>query len=72
MDQRIDTRDIITIPNLLSFFRIVLAGVFALVFYHARSGMRLYWATDGFRGRKDRPALSHGFRTGEGAGSDCR
>ena len=44
MDQRIDTRDIITIPNLLSFFRIVLAGVFALVFYHARSGMRLYWA----------------------------
>ena len=44
MDQQIDTRRIMTIPNLLSMFRIVLAGVFALVYFNAKSRSGFYWS----------------------------
>ena len=44
MDQRADTRKILTIPNLLSMFRVVLAGVFALIFFQAKSRADFYWS----------------------------
>ena len=44
MDRQIDTERIFTIPNILSMFRIVLAGVFALVYFNAKTRTGFYWA----------------------------
>lgn len=45
MDQgNIDTRKILTIPNLLSLLRLVLAGVFAVIYWNAESQTDYYQA----------------------------
>ena len=43
MERQIDNSRIMTIPNILSMFRIVLAGVFALVYFNAKSRTGFYW-----------------------------
>ena len=42
--KRTNTQRILTVPNILSMFRVVLAGVFAVVYWNADSRTDLYYA----------------------------
>lgn len=42
--KRTNTQQILTVPNILSMFRVLLAGVFAVVYWNADSRTDLYYA----------------------------